>query len=313
MHAIRNTFLALTVVGGAASAQSVWINEFHYNNTGSDTGEFVEVAGESGTDLTGWTIVAYEGDDGAVYDTRSLSGTLPDEGTCRVAYGTSDIFYGGLHNGGANGDGIALVMPDDTVVQFLSYEGSFMATDGPAAGMVSVDVGVAEAPDDPVGMSLQCSGVGTVPGDFTWIGPITASRGAVNAVQTIAPAAVSVSRNAGTNPDVYTAQPMVLGGDFDPAVDLSVTGHTGAALFGFFSQGSLTLGAGQTLLCINSGEGEVFTGGGILLSGTPTATIHLAIPNNTGLCGFEFCSQAILYGGVTPFALSNAYDHVIGS
>lgn len=315
MHVIRKTALALGLVGGcgAASAQSVWINEIHYTNTGSDMGEFVEVAGEAGTDLTGWTVVGYDGDAGTVYDTRSLVGTLPDEGTCRVAYGTSDIFYGGLHNGGTTGDGIALVMPDDTVVQFISYEGSFMASEGPAAGMVSVDIGVFEDGTDPAGMSLQLSGIGTALGDFTWIGPIASSRGEVNSVQTIAPMAVSLHRNGGANPNVYTSPPMVLGGAFEPTVDLSVTGHTGAALFGFFSATNVTLGSGQTLLCLDTGQGEVFSGGGLLLSGSPLATISVVIPNNTGLCGFQFCSQGVLFGGVAPFALSNAYDHTIGA
>lgn len=31
-----------------------WINEFHYDNDGADSGEFVEVAGEAGLDLSGW-------------------------------------------------------------------------------------------------------------------------------------------------------------------------------------------------------------------------------------------------------------------
>jgi len=36
-----------------------WINEFHYADSGADAGEFVEIAGIAGTDLTGWTIVLY--------------------------------------------------------------------------------------------------------------------------------------------------------------------------------------------------------------------------------------------------------------
>ena len=36
-----------------------WINEFHYDNSSTDTGEYVEIAATAGTDLTGWKIVLY--------------------------------------------------------------------------------------------------------------------------------------------------------------------------------------------------------------------------------------------------------------
>ena len=37
----------------AAPGQSAWINEFHYDNAGADTGEFIEIAGAAGIDLSG--------------------------------------------------------------------------------------------------------------------------------------------------------------------------------------------------------------------------------------------------------------------
>ncbi len=36
-------------------AQDVFINEIHYDNTGGDKGEAVEVTGPAGTSLAGWT------------------------------------------------------------------------------------------------------------------------------------------------------------------------------------------------------------------------------------------------------------------
>ncbi len=42
-------------------ATAVFINEFHYDNAGTDSGEFVEIAGAAGTDLTGWKVVLYNG------------------------------------------------------------------------------------------------------------------------------------------------------------------------------------------------------------------------------------------------------------
>ena len=45
-------------------AANVFINEINYDPAGTDTGEFVEVAGLAGTDLTGWTLVLYNGNGG---------------------------------------------------------------------------------------------------------------------------------------------------------------------------------------------------------------------------------------------------------
>ena len=39
------------------SAHAVFINEIHYDNTGGDIGEGVELSGEAGVDLSGWSLV----------------------------------------------------------------------------------------------------------------------------------------------------------------------------------------------------------------------------------------------------------------
>ena len=57
-----------------ATAQTVFINEIHYDNTGTDAGEAIEIAGPAGTNLTGWSVVLYNGANGLVYDTDTLSG-----------------------------------------------------------------------------------------------------------------------------------------------------------------------------------------------------------------------------------------------
>ena len=44
--------LAALIIIPQLSAISVWINEFHYDNNGGDVGEFVEIAGVAGTDLS---------------------------------------------------------------------------------------------------------------------------------------------------------------------------------------------------------------------------------------------------------------------
>ena len=127
------------------------ITALHYDNAGEDTGEGIEVSGPPGTPLDGWRLVLVNGSGGRVYDTVTLSGTLP-------ASGTRWADTPALQNGGP--DGVALVGPDGRVVEFLSYEGAFVAEDGPAQGMRSVDIGASEASDTPVGRVLRRSGSG---------------------------------------------------------------------------------------------------------------------------------------------------------
>ena len=165
--------------GGPTAAGPLWINELHYDDVGVDDGEFVEVAGPAGTDLAGWRLVLYNGNDGAVYDDRPLSGTVPDQdaGLGAVAF---PYPVNGLQNGP---DGVALVDPSGAVVQFLSYEGVMAGVGGPADALVSTDLGVEESSDTAEGRSLGLVGTGREPADFAWTtGPAT--PGALNAGQT---------------------------------------------------------------------------------------------------------------------------------
>jgi hypothetical protein len=159
-----------------------WINEIHYDNSGGDTGEGIEVAGPAGTDLSCYTLVPYNGNGGSEYSSTSLSGTIPDEG---CGYGAIWFPISGLQNGSP--DGIALIDCGGNVVMFLSYEGSFTATDDSAIGVTSTDIGVTESGGTPVGHSLQLTGSGTSYSDFTWQSPSASSNGSLNSGQTIAP------------------------------------------------------------------------------------------------------------------------------
>jgi uncharacterized protein len=174
----------LTAVPATAHAPDdgqVFVNEIHYDNAGTDEGEAIEVVGPAGTDLAGWSVVLYNGANGATYNTRSLSGALTDQ---QGGFGTTVLTYpvNGIQNG--DPDGIALVDDAGEVVQFLSYEGAFAATNGPAAGMTSTDIGVRQTSSTPVGHSLQLTGSGTTYGDFTWAAPTENSFGEVNTDQT---------------------------------------------------------------------------------------------------------------------------------
>ncbi|WP_206244917.1 Calx-beta domain-containing protein [Novosphingobium terrae] len=142
----------------------VFINELHYDNVGTDIGEAIELAGPAGTDLTGWTLVLYNGGSGLAYSTRTLSGVIPDQDH---GYGTMTFAYAsnGIQNGSPSG--MALVDASGHVVQFLSYEGTMTAKDGAAKDMTSTDIGVSET-SVTNGYSLQLSGTGSNYGDFTW-------------------------------------------------------------------------------------------------------------------------------------------------
>ena len=161
-------------------AAEIWINEFHYDNTGPDTDEFIEIAGPAGFDLSGYSLVLYNGNGGFAYNTINLSGSLANP---IMGFGFLAFFEPGIQNGSP--DGFALVDDVGSVVQFLSYEGSFSAADGPAMGQTSADIGVSEASSTPVGFSLQLVGTGTEFSDFTWAGPAASSPGFLNSGQVV--------------------------------------------------------------------------------------------------------------------------------
>ena len=188
-------FLGLST---GAWAQTVFINEIHYDNTGADSGESIEIAGPATTNLSSWSLVLYNGGTpgaAVVYGTKSLSGTIPNQ---QNGYGTLSFPYpvDGLQNGG--NDGIALVNSSGVVVQLISYEGVFTASGGPANGQTSVDIGASEAGSSPVGQSLQLKGSGTTYSNFTWNAPSTASAGTTNTGQTFVAAGPTLTANPAT-------------------------------------------------------------------------------------------------------------------
>ncbi len=142
-----------------ANADSVFISELHYDNVGTDVNEGFEISGPAGTDLTCYQVVLYNGSGGTVYGTINLTGVIDNEG---CGYGA--VWVGLPTNGMQNGapDGLALVNTcSNQVVMFISYEGSFLATNGPAAGLTSTDIGVAESNGSTgSNQSLQLSGTG---------------------------------------------------------------------------------------------------------------------------------------------------------
>ena len=49
----------------ARAGPAVFVNELHYDNSGPDTDEAVEIAGPALTNLNGWSVVLYNGTGGA--------------------------------------------------------------------------------------------------------------------------------------------------------------------------------------------------------------------------------------------------------
>ncbi len=139
-----------TFISHSSFAALVTINEIHYDNTGSDTGEAIELVGLIDTDLTGWHIVLYNGGDNSPYRVVDLAdATKTNAG--QIAFWHIPI--SGIQNG-AN-DGVALADNENNVLEFLSYEGTITAEQGVASGLTSIDINAQENASTPVGFSLQ--------------------------------------------------------------------------------------------------------------------------------------------------------------
>ena len=163
--------LAAAPAAGAAAPSEPFVAEIHYDDAGPDTGELVEVQLPPGTTSEGWSVVRYNGSGGAPYGTDALPVVTADDAD---AVALLEYPANGLQNGSP--DGLALVRPDGSVAELLSYEGTFTAVGGPADGQGSTDVGVAEN-GEPEGRSLSRV---SVDGSLEWRGPGPATPGAVN-------------------------------------------------------------------------------------------------------------------------------------
>lgn len=178
---------AFAVLDAPANAFSlagtqIFINEIHYDNFGVDANEGFEIAAPTGTNLSGWSVVLYNGNDSKSYGASIglSSATFANQNN---GFGT--YFFGLPENGLQNGpnDGLALINAANEVVQFLSYAGQLTASNGIANGLPSTNIGVAETSSTPVGQSLQLIGTGNKYSDFTWSAAKTNTYNAVNSGQ----------------------------------------------------------------------------------------------------------------------------------
>ena len=153
------TATAVLHVTPAAVLPAVRFSELHYDNAGDDNDEQLEIEGPAGTNLSGWSVILYDVGSSTtpahVYDSRVLSGVIP--ASCGER-GVVAIPFDIIQNGPA--DAFALVHGTE-VVEFLSYEGTMTAVDGPANGLTSKDIIADEQSSSPALSSLQRDALGT--------------------------------------------------------------------------------------------------------------------------------------------------------
>jgi PKD repeat protein len=185
MKKITTLMVALTAIFTLGlQGQNAWINEIHYDNASTDVNEVVEVIIENpgSYTLSLFQVDLYNGSGGAVYGTHTLDGF-----TAGATVGNFTIYYkyiSGIQNGAP--DGLALSYNGTLISgQFLSYEGTFDGVGGPADGVTSSDIGVAEGSATLDSESLQLTGSGTQYSAFNWTGPVTATVGALNTGQSL--------------------------------------------------------------------------------------------------------------------------------
>jgi hypothetical protein len=161
-----------------------WINEFHYDNAGSDLNEFVEIVLLDSVDPNSVTLSLYNGNNGTVYASYNVGAdmTVGEVGTGYTIY---SILHSGIQNGAP--DGFALDI-SGSIAHFISYEGTLTATDGPAVGLTSEDVGVSETSGTTDASSIGLTGTGGSPAAFTWAEFVDlATTGVSNDGQVISP------------------------------------------------------------------------------------------------------------------------------
>ena len=182
--AVRHLFCTAIALAPLAASAEVFINEIHYDNSGSDTGERIEVVATAGESLSTYRIYLYNGatPSAATYYDNDL---LPTGSvvTCGGSVRIASLSYAanGIQNGAP--DAIALVNGSGQLVQFLSYEGTVTGSNGPAAGRTSTNRPVAEN-ESPTNTSLQLGGSGSGYANFTWRASATQTFGACNNAQT---------------------------------------------------------------------------------------------------------------------------------
>ena len=269
--------LALAALIPSVAPAAVFINEFHYDDATSagDVGERIEVVATAGETLSNYRIYLYNGSSpsaATTYDNDLVpaGSVVSCGGSVRIA--TLSYPTNGLQNG--SNDGFALVDGSGNVVQFLSYEGSITASNGPAAGKTSSNLPVSESGSTAAGTSLQLSGSGSAYSQFAWQSSANQTFGACNNGQSF------TGSNPNTPPSVTSTTPANGASNFPAAGDLVAN----------FSE-AVSLAAGAlTLQCATSGA--------VALT-YPSSGTAISASTGTALYAGEACTFTVVASKVT--------------
>ncbi len=169
------SFVCLFV--STTTAQNVFINEVNY--LAEESG--VEIAGEAGEDLDGWSMVFYDKQGRVKHTENASSSSIPNQ---ENGYGS--IWFDVEQS--RQGNGVALVKPGGEVSSFSSYGNTGLlgltpviinAIEGPAAGLSSNHIGTQLLP----ATSLELIGTGIELLDFIWSLPLGSTPGQINTLQ----------------------------------------------------------------------------------------------------------------------------------
>lgn len=277
--------LVAAIVGTAhAGPTDVWLNELHYDNAGSDTGELVEIAIGSAITPSTVQVYLYNGSNGTYYNTLDVGVDL----LIGQTQGDMTLYWmflpsNGLQNGAPDGLAITVL---GSVEQFLSYEGKLTATNGPAEGMTSEDIGISESSATPVGSSIGLTGSGNAYTDFAWTAFDVQSAGQVNHKQEFS--------SGGGGETYYIAQ---TGSSFVPNYVEAMTGDT---IIWTWSSGDHT---------VTSGADCLGDGGFDSPLNAKNSTFEWVIPNDAASmvdyfciphCGWDMVGQIAVLDGAEP-------------
>ncbi|MFC5576722.1 endonuclease [Lysobacter niabensis] len=300
-HPFAGALAAMFALAPTVASAEVFINEIHYDNGGSDTGERIEVVATAGENLGSYRIYLYNGStpSAATYydnDLLPVGSVVNCGGSVRIA--TLGYAANGLQNG-AN-DAIALVDDSGQLVQFLSYEGAVTGSNGPAAGRASSNLAVAEN-ESPGNTSLQLGGSGSGYANFTWRASATQTFGACNNAQTFtAP---------NPPPTVASTTPADGATGVAAATDLGVSFSEAVTLTGGAFALQCTQSASVPLTYPGSGTSFTITTGNTLAGGE-TCTLTVDATKVTDAGGARLAQNKSVSFTVAASGGSGYYAHV---
>ncbi|MEO8002588.1 MAG: endonuclease [Arenimonas sp.] len=283
----------------------VFINEFHYDDSTSsgDTGEKVEVLATAGENLATYRIYLYNGTGNTTAATYYDNDLLPagSNVTCGATVKIAVLSYpsNGIQNG-AN-DGIALVNGSGSLVQFISYEGAIKASNGPAAGVTSTNLSVAEDNNTAPGKSLQLGGTGTGSSSFTWRAAATQTSGACNNSQSFTAPNTPPSITSTTPANGATG--VAAASDIQVNFSESVTASTGAFTLSCSQSGS------RALTYPSSGTSFTVSHNGALIGGE-TCTFTAVAANIKDSGNASPASNKVISYTIAAAQNTGYYSHV---